>query len=125
MNNGGLIVDQIIKLSQEQQERFWCIWQICQSDTGYHKMLQALKPLERKYEAVLQTLSNEQQDMICDFVSHCEGMSCGLHNFSEIKSGFWSLFREFGRFANPLKLPRLLRDDPVWVKTWVRQFSLT
>ena len=41
----------------------------------YTDMLIQCAELEAKYEAVLQMLSTEQMDIICDFLMHCEAMS--------------------------------------------------
>lgn len=56
-------------------KKAWKIWAVGQSEEQYARMLVQMKEMEARYEAVLQTLSNEQQDVICDFISQCEGMS--------------------------------------------------
>lgn len=48
---------------------------ISQRDAEYIRMPKEMGPLEKRYDAVLQTLSNEHQDVLCDFVSLCEEMS--------------------------------------------------
>ena len=53
----------------------WEIWEAGQKDHQYARMLSELDILEKKYDAVLQSLSVEHQDIICDFVSQCEAMS--------------------------------------------------
>ena len=60
---------------KQMRERVWKIWEEGQHDPQYARMLAELCPLEKEYNAVLQTLSVEQQDVICDFVSKCEEMS--------------------------------------------------
>ena len=54
-------------------------------DPQYRQMLLDMRAIERKYNAVLSTLSAEEQNAVCDFVSQCEEMSwrmlelaCGL-----------------------------------------------
>lgn len=47
-------------------------------DSVYSDMLEQLRSMERKYDAVLQKLPPEDQDAVCDFVSQCEAMSCRL-----------------------------------------------
>ena len=39
------------------------------------EMLQQCAELEAKYDHVLNELSTEQMDIICDFLTHCEAMS--------------------------------------------------
>lgn len=82
----------ITDLTPEEQDRFWLIWRIAQSDHIYHKMLEQIGPMERAYEKVLQSLTEEQQNVVCDFVSQCEGMShrmlevaCKLMDFPRVK----------------------------------------
>lgn len=60
---------------KQLKERVWEIWEAGQHDPQYAQMLKEIYLLEKKYDAVLQTLSMEQQDIICDFVSKCEEMS--------------------------------------------------
>ena len=60
---------------KELRDKVWKTWESGQSDPQYAKMLEELFVLEKKYNAVLQTLSAQQQDVICDFVSKCEEMS--------------------------------------------------
>jgi len=64
-------------VTREEQirQRAWEIWEAGQCDSQYARMLAELCPLEKEYNAVLQTLSAQQQDAICDFVSKCEEMS--------------------------------------------------
>ena len=56
-------------------EKVWKIWNMGQTDAQYLEMKQEMIELEKRYDAVLQQLANHQQDIICDFVSLCEGMS--------------------------------------------------
>lgn len=56
-------------------QRVWKIWEAGQSDPQYRAMLMEIRILEKKYDAVLQALTEKQQDIICDYVSLCEEMS--------------------------------------------------
>ena len=60
---------------KEIARRTWEVWEAGQHDPQYAQMLKELVRLEQKYDAVLQMLPVEQQDIICDFVSKCEEMS--------------------------------------------------
>ena len=48
---------------------------MAKTDPTYTDMLKQCTELEAKYEAVLQTISTEQMDIISDFLMHCEVMS--------------------------------------------------
>ena len=72
------------------REKAWRIWKIGQSEEQYAKMLGEMKEIEANYQSLLQTLSNDQQDIICDFVSQCEGMS-------------WRMLEIAGALAEDLK----------------------
>lgn len=67
---------------EQIKELVWKIWEAGQHDPEYAMMLAELGPLEKKYDAVLQTLSMEQQDVVCDFVSQCEAMSWRMLEFA-------------------------------------------
>ena len=45
------------------------------ADPQYRQMLLDMRVIENRYNTVLATLSAEDQDTICDFVSLCEEMS--------------------------------------------------
>ena len=62
-------------------QRLNLIRMISENDREYHKMLMEIRELEKKYECILQELSYEQRDDLCDFVSMCEEMS---HRMLEI-----------------------------------------
>lgn len=53
----------------------WKIWEAAQFDDQYCQLLRQMKLLEPQYEQVLRTLKDEQRDIICEYVSQCEGMS--------------------------------------------------
>ena len=57
------------------KKRAWEIWDAGQNDPQYRAMLEENRILEKKYFAVLETLPEEQQDIINDFVMLCEDMS--------------------------------------------------
>lgn len=48
---------------------------LAKSDAEYCRMIRQMRERERNYDAILQTLPNDQQDAVCDFVSQCEDMS--------------------------------------------------
>ena len=64
------------------KQRVWEIWDAGQHDPEYARMLREIRILEDCYESVLRTLSVEQQDIICDFVSQCEAMSWRMLEFA-------------------------------------------
>ena len=57
------------------RKRYDFIWNVTQTEASYYPMFQTMAELEPKYDAVLQALTPEQQDIICDYVSLCEAMS--------------------------------------------------
>ena len=60
---------------KERNQRVWELWDAGQRDPQYCALLEEMRPIERRYQQLLQTLSGEQQDVICDFVSLCEEMN--------------------------------------------------
>ena len=58
-----------------ERELAFQIWEKAKSDPQYAQMLRDLKPLEDRFEALLGQLPYEDQNIICDFVYFCEGMS--------------------------------------------------
>lgn len=62
-------------VNEEARSKAWTIWEIGQTEEQYNKMLQDMRELEKQYDAVLCQLPDKQRDIICDFVSGCEGMS--------------------------------------------------
>lgn len=48
---------------------------IAKGDAEYHRMLKEVRQLEKQYDMILQTLSADQQDIVCDYLSLCEEMS--------------------------------------------------
>ena len=48
---------------------------LAKADGKYMAMMQQCMELETKYEQVINTITTEQMDTICDFLTHCEAMS--------------------------------------------------
>lgn len=71
-----------VAVKKQKDSKVWKIWEAGQHDPKYAMMLAELGPLEKKYDAVLQTLSMEQQDVVCDFISQCEAMSWRMLEFA-------------------------------------------
>lgn len=57
------------------REKYWEIWKRTQSDPEYARMYEKMGHLERQFESVMEQLPYETQDVIRDFVMHCEDMS--------------------------------------------------
>lgn len=62
-------------MDNDVYKRMGVIDAIAKGDDEYSDMLKELRILETRYFTVLDSLSVEQQNIICDFVSQCEGMS--------------------------------------------------
>lgn len=62
-------------MNTEVQARMNVVEMLAKGDDVYYGMLKECRELEKKYDAVLRTLPEEQRDIVCDFVSQCEGMS--------------------------------------------------
>lgn len=56
-------------------KKYWEIWKRTQSDPEYARMYEEMADLERQFESVMEQLPYETQDVIRDFVMHCEDMS--------------------------------------------------
>ena len=52
----------------------WAL-KLAAEDPQYQQMLMELRVAEKKYNELLSTMPMEEQDIIFDFVSLCEGMS--------------------------------------------------
>ena len=48
---------------------------MAKTDGRYSQMLRRCVELEAKYDIVLNEVTTEQMDIICDFLTHCEAMS--------------------------------------------------
>ena len=62
-------------MADRNRLKFQTIQQIAKMDSEYCEMLRQCRVLENRYHQVLNRLNSEEQDVIFDFVSHCEGMS--------------------------------------------------
>ena len=57
------------------RQKYWQVWNRTQSDPEYARLFQEMAGLERQFESVMEKLPYETQDVIRDFVMHCEDMS--------------------------------------------------
>lgn len=57
------------------RQKYWQVWNQTQSDPEYARLFQEMADLERQFESVMEQLPYETQDVIRDFVMHCEDMS--------------------------------------------------
>ena len=57
------------------RQKYWQIWNRTQSDPEYARMFAQMAHLEAQFEEVMEQLPHEKQDIIRDFVMHCEDMS--------------------------------------------------
>ena len=63
-------------IKQERiRQKYWQVWNRTQSDPEYARLFQEMAGLERQFESVMEQLPYEMQDIIRDFVMHCEDMS--------------------------------------------------
>ena len=56
-------------------ERAWKIWKMGQTDPEYMRLYQQMYTLEARFEEVVSQLEDPVQDVIRDYVMHCEDMS--------------------------------------------------
>ena len=61
--------------NDEIRAKVWKVWELGKTDLQYRLMLEELREKEKEYGKVLGTLSEEQCDIVCDYVSLCEAMS--------------------------------------------------
>ena len=57
------------------RQKYWQVWNRTQSDPEYAHLLQQMGGLEQQFEAVMEQLPYEMQDIIRDFVTQCDDMS--------------------------------------------------
>ena len=63
-------------IKQERiRQKYWQVWNRTQSDPEYARLFQEMAGLEQRFESVMEQLPYEMQDIIRDFVMHCEDMS--------------------------------------------------
>lgn len=63
-------------------KRAWAVWTEGQSDPEYTKLYQQMYALEAKFEEVVSQLDIPVQDVIWDYVMHCEAMSWRMLEFA-------------------------------------------
>ena len=63
-------------------KRAWAVWSEGQSDPEYTKLYQQMYALEAKFEEVVSQLDIPVQDVIQDYVMHCEAMSWRMLEFA-------------------------------------------
>ena len=56
-------------------ERAWKIWKMGQTDPEFMRLYQQMYTLEARFEEVVSQLEDPVQDVIRDYVMHCEDMS--------------------------------------------------
>ena len=57
------------------RQKYWQVWNRTQSDPEYARMFAQMAELEQRFESVMEQLPDDTQDVIRDFVMHCEDMS--------------------------------------------------
>lgn len=62
-------------MDQKVRERRDQLDALAQKDVAYICMLRDMVDMEKKYDAVLRKLSDDDRNAVCDFVSQCEDMS--------------------------------------------------
>ena len=63
-------------IKQERiRQKYWQAWNRTQSDPEYARLFQEMVGLGQRFESVMEQLPYEMQDIIRDFVMHCEDMS--------------------------------------------------
>ena len=62
-------------LQKAESIRWDIINLMAKTDGKYSEMMDRCLELEAKYEIVLNELTTEQMNTICDFLMHCEAMS--------------------------------------------------
>ena len=63
-------------------KRAWAVWTEGQSDPEYTKLYQQMYDLEAKFEEAVSQLDIPVQDVILDYVMHCEAMSWRMLEFA-------------------------------------------
>ena len=60
----------------------WAVWEKGQTDPEYAKLYQQMFDLEAKFEEAVSQLEIPVQDVIFDYVMHCEAMSWRMLEFA-------------------------------------------
>lgn len=63
-------------------KRAWAVWTKGQSDPQYARLYQKMFALEARFEEVVSRLETSDQDVIWDYVMHCEDMSWRMLEFA-------------------------------------------
>ena len=63
-------------------KRAWKIWTEGQADPKYKQLYQQMFALEAKFEEALSHMDGPTQDVIMDYVMHCEAMSWRMLEFA-------------------------------------------
>ena len=63
-------------------KRAWAVWTEGQSEPEYTKLYQQMYALEAKFEEAVSQLDIPVQDVIWDYVMHCEAMSWRMLEFA-------------------------------------------
>lgn len=63
-------------------KRAWAVWTEGQSAPEYTKLYQQMYDLEAKFEEAVSQLDIPVQDVIRDYVMHCEAMSWRMLEFA-------------------------------------------
>lgn len=69
------------------QQRYWEIWNQCQTDPEYAAMLAQMRALEPKFDAAVESLAGEERDVVLDYVNLCEEMSRRMLEFAWEREG--------------------------------------
>ena len=80
-------------MNYDTEKRLWSVWKTTQADPEYAEMLVEIRKLEPKYENVLASLPEAEEDVIREYVIQCEAMSwrmlqiaCTVMCFPEVDS---------------------------------------
>lgn len=76
------------ELNNAQRLRLQTFWDISQADCQYKEMLEEMRKLEKIYEEAIGKLDEADRDVVCDYVSLCEGMSWRILEIASQKMVF-------------------------------------
>lgn len=63
-------------------ESVWDVWRAGQNDPEYKRLYMQMYELERKFEDTVGGMDDAVQDVIRDYVMHCEAMSWRMLEFA-------------------------------------------
>ncbi len=72
----------IYKVVMFMDKRAWAVWTAGQADPAYARLYQQMYALEARFEEVVSRLDDQTQDVIRDYVMHCEAMSWRMLEFA-------------------------------------------